>query len=260
MVVAVPTDEVRFDEREFGQRSRRCVSLELGERHHVRRQQVLQARVVDEPVERDRHRLRHVDLPALAVLLEPFEDRLGVVLRQPLLRRRVHDEPRRGRRRPEGAVHERLRRHLREPVIEDAELTREPVQYRELLRGEPGHDLRVLLVGRLAAQLAGERADVVDDEPVHRRCRARLRRIPRRGHVLADLAAVVLVEDAEQLRVRVVPLLARVRVRGVQVRRDRVRHDLSLGAVLGPVRDRVAQLLPEHALEGLAVAGAVQVP
>src|SRR5207244_9464564 len=69
------------------------------------------------------------------------------------------------------------------------------------------------------------------------------RRVPGRGHLLAELEAVVLVEDVEQLRVGVVPLLTRVRVR--RVRRDRVRHHLPLGTVLGPIRDRVAQLLPD---------------
>ena len=54
-------------------------------------------------------------------------------------------------------------------------------------------------------------------------------------------------------------LLARVRVRRVHVRRDRVRDRLALGAVLGPLGDRVAEVLADHALERLAVLGPVQV-
>ena len=81
VVVAVAGDHVRLDQREVGQRPGGGVALELGERHEVRRQPVLQPRVVDDAVERERHRLHHVDLPRLAVLLEPLEDRLRVVLR-----------------------------------------------------------------------------------------------------------------------------------------------------------------------------------
>ena len=108
--------------------------------------------------------------------------------------------------------------------------------------------------------LSGERADVVGDEPVHGRRRTGRRRVPRSRHALADLEPVVLVQRVEQLRVGVVPLLARVRVRRVHVGGDRVRHHLAIGPVLGPLRDRIAQVLADDALEGLAILGAVEVP
>jgi hypothetical protein len=69
----------------------------------------------------------------------------------------------------------------------------------------------------------------------------------------------VLVERVVELGVGVEVLLSRVRIRCVHVFRDRVRDRLALGAVLGPIRDRAAQVLADHALEGLAVIGAVQV-
>ena len=40
---------------------------------------------------------------------------------------------------------------------------------------------------------------------------------------------------------------------------DRVGDRLALGSMLGPLRDRVAEVLADHALEGLAVIGAVKV-
>src|SRR6185437_4813853 len=93
----------------------------------------------------------------------------------------------------------------------------------------------------------------------HGRYGARLGSVPRSGDLIADLVAVVLVERAEQLGVGVEVLLARIRVRGIHVRSDRVGDGLPLGAVLSPIWDRIAQLLADHPLEGLAIVGSVQV-
>ena len=225
----------------------------------LRRQTVLEPGHVDPARERDARRFQDVDLPRASVRLQPVEQRLGGVLLRPLHRRAVDHEARRGPGGPERTVHERLRGHLAEPVIEDAEALGHPAQHRHLLGRVAGHDLGVLLVGRLAADLAGEGADVVGDEAVHRRLGPRRRDVPRRGHGLADLEAVVLVERVVELGVGVEVLLARVRVRRVHVVGDRVGHDLALGAVLGPLGDRVAEVLADHALERLAVLGSVQV-
>jgi hypothetical protein len=110
----------------------------------------------------------------------------------------------------------------------------------------------------LPPHFAGERADVVGDEPVHGRNRTRRRRVPRRGHTLADLEPVVVVDRAEQLGVGVVPLLTRVRVGRVQVGSDAIGHHLAPGAVLGPSGDRVAQLLPDDTLKRLAIPRPVE--
>ena len=45
----------------------------------------------------------------------------------------------------------------------------------------------------------------------------------------------------------------------VHVAGHRVRHHLALGAVLGPLRDRVREILADHALEDLSVLGSVEV-
>jgi hypothetical protein len=70
----------------------------------------------------------------------------------------------------------------------------------------------------------------------------------------------VLVEGVVELGVGVVILLTRVRVRRVHVGGDRVRHNLAIGAVLRPLRNRVAQVLADDPVEVLIVLGAVQVP
>ena len=138
------------------------------------------------------------------------------------------------------------------PVVEGGEPSGDRRDDRHLLGGVAGHDLRVLLIAGLAAHLGGERADVVGDEPVHRRRRVRIaRRVERRGHLLGQDAPVAgRVDHTEQLGVDVGELLARIRVRRVHVLRDPVRHELAVRAVLGPRRDRVGQLLADHALEG----------
>ncbi len=191
--------------------------------------------------------------------LEAIEQRLGGVLSRPLEHGRVGHEPRGGPGRPERAVHERLGRDLAEPVIEHAKRPRDPVEHRHLRGRVAGHDLRVLLIRRLAADFAGERVDVVGHEPVHGRLGSGRRNIPRRGHRLADLEAVVLVQRVVELGVGVEVLLTGVRVRRVHVRRDRVRDGLALSAVLGPVGNRVAEVLADHALERLVVLRPVQV-
>ena len=98
-------------------------------------------------------------------------------------------------------------------MVEDPELARDPAQHRDLLGGVSGHDVRVLVIGGLAPDLCGERADVVGDEPVHGGPRTGRWRVPRGRHAFADLEPVVVVNRVEKLRVGVVVLLARVRVR-----------------------------------------------
>ena len=127
-----------------------------------------------------------------------------------------------------------------------------------VLRGEPGHDLRVLLVSGLAAHLGSEAADVVGDVAVHRRHLPRRRGVVRRGDLRAELEPVLLVLDAEQLGVGVRVLLAGVGIGAVHVGGYRVRHHLAVGTVFSPFRDRVGQVLAEHAVEGLAVTRPVQ--
>ena len=146
------------------------------------------------------------------------------------------------------------------PVVEGGEPAGDRRDDRHLPGGVPGHDLRVLLVPRRPPLLRGERADVVGHEPVHRRHRLRVRgRVVRGGHVLAQHAPVAgRVDDPEQLGVDVRVLLPRVRVRGIGVRRHRVGHDPAVRARAGPGRDRVAQLLADHALERGDFAGLVQ--
>jgi hypothetical protein len=63
---------------------------------------------------------------------------------------------------------------------------------------------------------------------------------------------------AEQLRVDVRVLLARIGIGSVYVLCDAVVNDTALGSVLGPLRDRVAQVLAEDTLEGLHLARLVQ--
>src|SRR5450755_499050 len=143
-------------------------------------------------------------------------------------------------------------------MVEHAEAPCDPVEHRHLLRRVAGHDLCIFLVGRLTADLCGEGADVVGDETVHARHRPGLGRVPRCGDLLGDLEAVVLVKDVEQLGVGMEVLLARVRVRGIHVRSDRVRDRLALGTLLGPPGDRVAQTLTDDTLEGLTILWAIQ--
>ena len=81
---------------------------------------------------------------------------------------------------------------------------------------------------------------------------------PGRLDGFADLEAVVLVERVVELGVGVEVLLPRVRIGGVHVVGDRARNRLAISAVFGPFRDRVAQALADHTLEGLAVLGAVK--
>ena len=57
------------------------VGLELRERHEVRRELILEPREVDHAVPENAEGSADVDLPRLAVVVEPVEDRLGVVAR-----------------------------------------------------------------------------------------------------------------------------------------------------------------------------------
>jgi hypothetical protein len=161
----------------------------------------------------------------------------------------------------ERPVGERLRRHLAEPVVKGGEAAGERRGDRNLCRRVPGHDLRVLVVPRLAAHLGGERADVVGDEAVHRRTLARVwRRVVGHDHLPGQEAPVGRrVDTPEQLGVDVRVLLARVRARRVHGRRDAVLHDTAaVTAVSRPVRDRVAEVLPGDALERRHLARLVQ--
>ena len=222
-------------------------------------QAILQPGKVDQPRERQRHWLHDVDLPGLAVGFQPFKNRLGVVLREPFPQRTVHDRTRRGSGSPERAVHKRLRWNLAEPMVEDAEVPGETVQHWELFWGVPSHDVGVLVVSGLATDLSSERRDVVGHEPIHRRGCTRSRSIPRRRGCFSDLEPVLVVDDVEQLGVGVEVLLARVRIRRVHIGGDRIRNIPSVSAVLGPVGDRVAQVLADYPLKVLAVLRAVEV-
>jgi hypothetical protein len=84
------------------------------------------------------------------------------------------------------------------------------------------------------------------------------RSVPGRRHGRADLEAVVLVQDVEELSVGVVVLPARVRVGAIHVGGDRVRHDLAVSAVLGPCRNRVGEVFADHAFEGLPAFRSVE--
>lgn len=118
--------------------------------------------------------------------------------------RGVDDEPRRRGRVVEGPVRERLRGHVAVPVVEGGESPGDRRDDRHLLGGVPGHDLRVFLIGGLAAHLRGEHADVIRDEPVHRRRCVRVARRVRSGHLLGhDSPVTGRVDDAEQLGVDV---------------------------------------------------------
>ena len=70
---------------------------------------------------------------------------------------------------------------------------------------------------------------------------------------------VVLVENVEQLRVRVVPLLARVRVRRVHVGRDRVGHDLRSAPCSAQSGIGLLKSFPTTPWR-LAVAGPIKMP
>jgi hypothetical protein len=190
------------------------------------------------------------------VRLEAVEQRLSGVVRREVRVRGVHDQATGGRGVKERTVGERLRRHVREPVVECREPASERRKDRHLLGGVAGHDLAVLVVGRLAAHLGRERADVVSHEPVHRGHGIGIRRrVVRRDHLLARHAAVAgRIDAAEQLRVDVRVLLARIGPRGVHVLGHAVGHDASVRAVLGPLRDRVAEVLADDPLEGLHLA------
>jgi hypothetical protein len=107
-------------------------------------------------------------------------------------------------------------------------------------------------------RLSGQRAYVVGDEAVHRRQLAWFWSVVGRGDLLAELEPVLLAEDVEQLGVGVRVFLPGVGAGAVHVAGHRVRHHLAVGAVLGPLRDRVGEVLAGHAVEGLAVSRPVQ--
>ena len=90
VVVPVPQHQGRLDEGEVGQVPGGGIGLELGERHEVRREPVLEPGVVDQAGGREPVRLGDVDLPRLAVLLQPVEDRLGVLCASQFVDRGVH--------------------------------------------------------------------------------------------------------------------------------------------------------------------------
>ena len=138
-------------------------------------------------------------------------------------------------------------RYVAEPVIERREAPRDRRQHRHLLRRVAGHDLRVLIHRRLAPEFDRQDADEVGDEAVHRRRLTVARLVD--GLLRLELEAVLLIEDPEQLRVDVRKLLTRIGIRRVHICRHPVGDDPVLRPVLCPIRDRVRQLLSDHALE-----------
>jgi hypothetical protein len=107
--------------------------------------------------------------------------------------------------------------------------------------------------GGLAAQSGGQRADVVGDEAVHRRHLARLGGVVGRGDLLAELNRLASLSMPYSW-VLVCGYSSPVSGLGaVHVGGHRVGHHLAVGAVLGPLRDRVGEVHAEHALERLAV-------
>ena len=257
-VVVGVADDLGLDERVGGQLTALDVLEELVGGEEVRREPPPQPGSVDEPGQGVVRRRVAVDLPRQAVRFEPLEDRLGrVVLHERLRRRQVHDVARRRGGVEERPVRERARRHLAEPVVERREPPSEARHDRHLLGRVARHDRRVLVVGGLAAEFRREGADVVGDEAVH--CGLAVRVVGRVERLLrVQHRPVGVVEDPEQLGVDVGELLSRIRPRRVHRGRHPVRHHLALRAVLSPRRDRVAQLLADHALERGHLARLVQ--
>jgi hypothetical protein len=77
------------------------------------------------------------------------------------------------------------------------------------------------------------------------------------GSAGSEFEPVLLAEDVKQL-VLVCGYSSPVGVGAVHVGSHRVGHDLTVGVVLSPLRDRIGQVLADHALKGLAVARPVQ--
>ena len=252
--------QVGLDQGEVGQGAGGGIELELGEGDEVGGEAIPEARHVDEPGEGDGVGLEHVDLPGPPAALETVEDRLRRVVAHEIGDRPVHDEARRRRGCPERPVGQGLRRDLAEPVVEHPEAPGQRAEHRDLIRGEARHDLAVLLVRGLPAELDGEEADVVGDEPVHRRLLALRRCVVGRHHVDGILEAVGIVQHVEQLGVGVGILLPGVRVRHVHAAGDPVRHDAAGCPVLGPGRHGIAEVLPDHPLEGVDFARRVETP
>jgi hypothetical protein len=107
----------------------------------------------------------------------------------------------------------RARRHLAEPMVEGGEPSGQTGHDRHLIRGVSGHELRVLVIGRLAGELGDERADVVGKKPVHGGLLSWvLRRVE--GVLRLKDPAVALIEDPEQPGVDVRELLTGIGPRG----------------------------------------------
>jgi len=172
------------------------------------------------------------------VRLQALEDRLGVILREPLRHRAVHHQPRRRGCGPERPVHEGLRTAPSQNQWSNTPKSRaNAVEHRELLRGVARHDVGVLVVGGLATDLAGEVRDVVGTKP------SIVGVAPEGGAFQGALAASPILNRLwsssvlKQLRVGVEVLLTRVRVRRVHVGSDRVRNYLAFGTVLRPTQE-----------------------
>ena len=198
-VVVGVADDLRLDERVGRQFAVLGVREELVGREEVRREPVAQTRGVDEPGQRVARGRVAVDPPGQAVRVEPVEQRLGGVVHREVRVRGVDEQAGGGRGVKERPVGERLRRHVREPVVERRKAARERREHRHLLGRVAGHDLAVLVIGRLPAHLGGERADVVGHEPVHRGHLIGVgRRVVGRDHLLGRHAAVAGRVDARR--------------------------------------------------------------
>ena len=244
---------------EVGQRARGRVSFELGERDEVGREAVPEAGHVDESGEGD-------GIGSSTYTFHDFPQRSrrskivsAVLWRMKLVTGRFTTKPD-----DVAAVQkDRLARVCEGTSLNQWSNTPKPrasALITGTCSGEAGHDLAVFLVGRLPAQLEGEEADVVGDETFHRRHGARRRCVVGRHHLCGVLEAVGLVEHVEQLRVRVLVLLAGVGIRRVHAVGDPVGDDPGRGAVLGPGGYRVGEVLADHPFEGRDVTRPVEAP
>ena len=144
-------------------------------------------------------------------------------------------------------------------MVEHSEVPHQRAQHRYLLRRVARHDLAVLVVEGLSPELYGEGADVVGDEAIHRGLLAIRWCVIRRDHLSGVLEAVGRVEHVEQLGVGVLILLPGIGIWRIHVSGNPIRHCAEFGTMLGPSRDRVAQVPAQDPFERIDLAGLVQV-